>query len=72
VGVFRRPEGVIHLIDFIASAIMCGWVRTTPDVYRNDALRQKLVDRALTVAGSLPQTEAIAGTRTLPRPLQSH
>ena len=32
---------------------MLGWVRATPDVYANDALRQKLLDAALEFNRSL-------------------
>ena len=44
----------------VATAIMggrrmSGWVRATPEAYGNDALRQKLVDRALDFTGSLPK-----------------
>jgi len=32
-----------------------GWVRAAPDVYGNDALRQKLLDAALEFVQSLPR-----------------
>ena len=36
---------------------MSGWVRATPEVYGNDALRQKLVDATLQFTGSLPKKQ---------------
>ncbi len=47
-------------IPGVATAIMrgrrmSGWVRATPDVYGNDALRQKLIDAAVPFTGSLPK-----------------
>ena len=32
-----------------------GWVRATPEVYGNDALRQELIKAALDFTGSLPK-----------------
>jgi hypothetical protein len=61
----KDNEAWANQIPGVATAIMggrrmSGWVRATPEAYGNDALRQKLVDRALDFTGSLPQKKPIS------------
>lgn len=56
----KDNEAWANQIPGVATAIMGGrrmhgWVRATPEAYGNDAVRQKLIDRALDFTGSLPK-----------------
>ena len=56
----KDNEAWANEIPGVATAIMrgrrmSGWLRATPEAYGNDALRQKLIDRALHFTGSLPK-----------------
>jgi TfoX N-terminal domain len=56
----KDNEAWANQIPGVATAIMggrrmSGWVRATPEAYGNDALRKKLIDRALDFTGSLPK-----------------
>ena len=48
-----KIPGVVPMIT--RGRQMPGWVRAAPDVYGNDALRQRLVDAALEFNRSLPK-----------------
>jgi hypothetical protein len=56
----KDNEAWANQIPGVSTAIMggrrmSGWVRATPEAYSNDALRQKLIDRAVDFTGSLPK-----------------
>ena len=66
----KDNEAWANQIPGVATAIMrgrrmSGWVRATPEAYGNDALRQKLIDRALTSPARFPKGKAVKPLSTL-------
>ena len=56
----KDNEAWANQIHGVATAVMggrrmSGWVRATPEAYGSDAIRQKLIHRALDFTGSLPK-----------------